>query len=715
MPAFTFTSPQGQSYTVNGPDGATPEQAFAILQSHLGQPQPAQPAANTNAPGLAEGTVRAAATGVPIVGPLLNKLDAATNAALAPALNPLFSPDNQLKGDTFSERYQNALAEQNAKDKAFSEAHPALSTGAEIAGGVGSTALAGTTSLGARLLGLTGSPNLVPTLIRSGAAGAGLNAADTALRGGNVGTGAEIGGITGVAGPLVGRVAGGTIKALRDAVMGPQVTAPQNVTRVAGVNVPLSTGQLTGDQATQMMEQGALRGSEGQAPQRVAEQFFRNEQAPAVEQARENVGRSFDPFGMQVAGSPQKAGQIVSDAVQNAAAQAKQGYRNAYNAALSLPGQFDAGAFQGVGQTIKNTLTNAQSPVIIDDVTTPIASKAIQHIDNTIGQLRIQNRADPFGQPNPQNIVGVNLAGVDQARKQLIAMAQATQRGSADNRAMSRIIDAFDGHVEDSINNGLFSGDPRALDAIRQARQAYSNYRQAFTSQGAGDDVGRAMERIVGRNGQEGATPTEVANYLYGNAKVGGTGLSVRLANRMQQVLGANSPEWSAIRQGLWSRLSEATEGTTEFGSQKQNNRIMEFLNGSGAPLAQTMFSPQERALMSRYAMLQQQLTPKPGTVNYSNTAPVLRMILSNMGRNISALVGDIAAGPAGAVAAYGTNTAAKALAERSAAGRVARSLYRSPAQNYADQMFVRQMQRYGTLAARGIAGASDQQAANNQ
>jgi len=41
MAAFTFTSPDGKQYTVNGPDGATQEQAFAMLQKQLGMaPQP---------------------------------------------------------------------------------------------------------------------------------------------------------------------------------------------------------------------------------------------------------------------------------------------------------------------------------------------------------------------------------------------------------------------------------------------------------------------------------------------------------------------------------------------------------------------------------------------------------------------------------------------------------------------------------------------------
>lgn len=36
MPDFTFTSPEGKSYTVTGPEGATKEQAFQVLQQQLG-------------------------------------------------------------------------------------------------------------------------------------------------------------------------------------------------------------------------------------------------------------------------------------------------------------------------------------------------------------------------------------------------------------------------------------------------------------------------------------------------------------------------------------------------------------------------------------------------------------------------------------------------------------------------------------------------------
>jgi hypothetical protein len=462
----------------------------------------------------------------------------------------------------------------------------------------------------------------------------------------------------------------------RGAAIGP--LAPKNVRNVAGVDVPLSLGQETGNVTQQIMENAALRGARGNPAQQVAERFFTGQQQPANEAARAAVGRNLDPFGQAVAENPQEAGELVGSSVRDIASTQKQGYKSLYDEAMGLPGEFHASAFEGIGQRIKGDLSLGKSPVIIDDVTTPVANRAIQDIDNNISRLKIQNRADPFGQPNPQNITGINLAGVDQTRKRLTAMASATDPGSADRRAMSRIISSFDDHIEGAISDGLFTGDDRALDAIREARSAYSQYRKTFSSQGAGDDVGRVMEKIIGRNGGEGATPTEIANYLYGNAKVGGSGTSVRLAQRLQGVLGPQSPEWSAVRQGLWSRLTEATEGTAAFGPQRISNRVGEFLNGSGKPLAQMMFTAGERSQMQRYAKLQQQLTPKPGTVNYSNTG-VLMSALKASANSILTFLGAHLGGPVGAVAGAAVGPIGSRIKENMAAGALSRSLYQKP------------------------------------
>ncbi|MFT4068918.1 hypothetical protein [Paraburkholderia sp.] len=49
MPTFTFTSPEGKTYDVQGPDGATKEQAFQILQQRLGGSSGASAAASGGA------------------------------------------------------------------------------------------------------------------------------------------------------------------------------------------------------------------------------------------------------------------------------------------------------------------------------------------------------------------------------------------------------------------------------------------------------------------------------------------------------------------------------------------------------------------------------------------------------------------------------------------------------------------------------------------
>lgn len=178
---FLKLSPEQQNATVD-----------EIAHSMGALPKPAQ---NT-APSIVEGTGRGIATGVPILGGLANKLDAATNATLAPVLNGLFSPNQQLQGD-WAHRYQQALAVQNGADQQFAEQHPITNTAAQIAGGIGSGL--GATAKGLTLAGKFGTAGLTGArgiLARAGLAAAensAIGGADAATRGGNVLHGAGIG------------------------------------------------------------------------------------------------------------------------------------------------------------------------------------------------------------------------------------------------------------------------------------------------------------------------------------------------------------------------------------------------------------------------------------------------------------------------------------------------------------------------------------------
>lgn len=165
-----------------------------------------------------ENAMRSVARGVPIVGGALNRINAATNATLAPLFDPLL-PDSfqKLDGGTWDERYDQALAIQDGKDQAFHEEHPYVDTGLNIAGGVAGTipaVMAAPAAFGAGGGGL---------LLRSGisaATGAGIGGTDAAVRSDgdlrDTAMGAAAGFGMGLIGPAVGKAVGAGARAVMD-------------------------------------------------------------------------------------------------------------------------------------------------------------------------------------------------------------------------------------------------------------------------------------------------------------------------------------------------------------------------------------------------------------------------------------------------------------------------------------------------------------------
>ncbi|MFT8308493.1 hypothetical protein [Acetobacter malorum] len=182
--------------TINGRDvqvgdeflRLSPEQQNATVDE-IAHSMGVHPASQTkeadhaDAPGIVEGTGRAVASGVPVLGGLANKLDAATNATLAPVLNGLFSDKDQLHGD-WMDRYRQSLTAQNAADQGFAQTHPALNTGGQIAGSLAAGAALPVAGAGAGLLARAGT---------SAAQNAALGGLDAYTRGGNPWEGMTLG------------------------------------------------------------------------------------------------------------------------------------------------------------------------------------------------------------------------------------------------------------------------------------------------------------------------------------------------------------------------------------------------------------------------------------------------------------------------------------------------------------------------------------------
>ena len=668
MPVFSIEVPDGRTLDIEAADQGT---ALAGARQWY--------ADNRKETGLsADSVARQVAKGVPIVGELANKANAATYAALS----PLFPGDTTVsQAPTFGERYSENIEQQHKRDQTFEQAHPVVSTAANIAGGVGS--LGGVMSrapAAAEMLGLTGSS--LPRMAAKGAAsGAVLSGGDAALRGEDVGRAAFAGGAMGAVAPYVGAGIGKAIEGVRD-VVAPVRRAPMNAKSVAGTDIPMTQGQVTGDFDTIMREQAALRGGMGQDAQQTARGFF-DGQTDAVGRAQDNI-RSLlgDRRGTVFANNPQEAGEIVSEAVQRKAREAKAAYRHGYENFGKMAGDFESSAFDSLGRSIRTKLAQRAEPVIVDEVTTPVATRALKDIDETLGGAMPTNLASPLGAKTPATDT-FSIQDMDQARKRLTAMysqiGTTSPTAAADRRAMSNIIGAFDDHVEQVLLSPLFTGDELAYATLKSARKAYADYAKNFRPQGPGDDVGTAIQKIVGRYDGQPATPNEVANYLYGATNVGAKGQSVRVAQRLKSMLGDDSEEWFAVRQGLWSKLTEPPAGMTDWGPQKVSERIFKFLNGDGQVLSHVLFSADERKLMSQFGAVLKQIVPPTGSVNHSNTAPVLMKIAKGSMDGLAALGGFSLGGPLGAMLGVGTNAAIKAAQEAARNKQIARLLYEAP------------------------------------
>lgn len=255
--------------------------------------------------------VRQTATGVPIIGGALNRMNAATNAAIAPLVNPLLSDQNQLKGDTWSERYKNSLTEQNAMDANFQAAHPVIATGAQLAGGIASMGgLASKIPAVGNALGVTGNSLLGRTgagIVSGGILGGG----DAAVRSdGNpdeIGKGAALGAFAGGAAPAAGKLLGAVGNKLAGSNIPPRVAElAQLASDKYGINI--GPGQLSTNPTIRFLDSvvNRLPLSGGTAAKEGQQQAFNKAVASTIGEnaseitpevlsaARSRIGKVFD-------------------------------------------------------------------------------------------------------------------------------------------------------------------------------------------------------------------------------------------------------------------------------------------------------------------------------------------------------------------------------------------------------------------------------------
>jgi hypothetical protein len=192
---FDITAPDGRKFRVTGKDA---EGALSALRKHLGDG-----ADNTDVLSKIRTASGGMLEGIPVVGPMIRGgVERLAAASIAP----------------FSDKdYSQVLSEIQKMDEGEKAANPILDTASQVAGAIGGTVpmvMAAPAAFGA------GGGGLLARTIASGASGAALGGADSAVRSrgdlAETGFGTLAGLATGAAAPIAGRAIGSGWQRLRD-------------------------------------------------------------------------------------------------------------------------------------------------------------------------------------------------------------------------------------------------------------------------------------------------------------------------------------------------------------------------------------------------------------------------------------------------------------------------------------------------------------------
>ena len=600
--------------------------------------------------------------------------------------NPIFGTGNE--GESIGDRYSKNLESQRATDQADEQGRFGYRLGGQIVGGVGGgVAIAkGGLSLAAnaaqsgkgwmaRLLG--GSAD---GAIAAGAygAGSGEGIADRAGKAAqNVPWGAGMG--------LLGETAATGAGALyRRGFQGagdvaPGVNPAANVADAEQFGIPLSRAQATrsvpqSNIENQLRSQGAM--SEFDTAQRAA------------------VGQSVDDVQSRLAGSnariPGQASAYddVPTAIRGKRDALKTASQDAYEASVNNPDVLVSGeAVRDIPDFIRGKLEADQ--ILIDPMYHQGASRAMSFVDDYIARM-----PKPGGQISD---VRAQLRWVENMRA---GLRKNFPPIGQDAPALKAISSAIDDWTDDVFERGLVNASDDVLSELKTARSKWSEYKamaEPRSKQGGKLNPRYEAQARLRSIADKDMSPEEVGKLLWGSSVASPKASAFMTAQELKKHLGADSPHWSGVRQSFWLRATRAGDETMNPAQIVKN--LDGLLKGDGKGIAQVLFSPEERQMMTAYANVMRALSPARQGLNHSNTA---NRLLPTLQKYATGIVAALAAG-GGHMGGLGPLEAMGLGAVTGTAMRGAGSVARSSRVNAATRMPVPvNPSGYGGAVARG-------------
>ena len=277
-------------------------------------------------------------------------------------------------------------------------------------------------------------------------------------------------------------------------------------------------------------------------------------------------------------------------------------YDDARNVAAT--GNFSKDSITDLGEKLR--VNWASNPKTMNLYANDAAADAAKKLDSVLGV------------PLPSNIVGAGnvtnrtFEAVEGGRR-VLNDALSSVKNKTDGAAIRKLIDDFDDHVERSISNGAFSGDPQVLGAWKDARKLFSEYQRKFGVRKTGEESGSLFKTIIEGNKSSEDVAKMMFNFAKGDPSMKGSAL--KTWNELRRALGPNSPELENIKKSFVLEIMRPTDASQK-GFAQVANQVDIFLKGNAASFSRRVLSPAERSGLARYSSMMKEAgrTPDPGS-----------------------------------------------------------------------------------------------------
>jgi len=331
----------------------------------------------------------------------------------------------------------------------------------------------------------------------------------------------------------------------------------------------------------------------------------------AADANRQRLGEVVDDLGTRLGGQP---GATPAELAQGAASRL-QGQARALEQRIQAAYQ-EAGrggrAAVGVGaiESLPGRLRAAVADFGVNPELHPAASR-------TLAQL-----AEAASQAQQGNIKGVTLKAIETQRR-IINNNVGAAKNPADRAATLAIKREFDGWLDEAVESSLVSGDPVALQALKDARQLRFEYGRRFEGK---EEADRFISGLLDGS----RTPEELVNIALGASQVSKAG-GARFIERLRQASGNDPEVIGALRAAHFQRMAIGANGEPlAMGQIVRNIKATEYGNAS---IVRALYSPQEWAEVRRLAAVLDPLVAKGDMARTSGTAErMARMMFQRIG-----------------------------------------------------------------------------------